>query len=127
VAITDIEHRYGRALLEGKTPAWHCRAGGRHVYVDEFGNAQYCHAQRGRLNKPIIDYTRQDMAEQGKKRKGCEQGCCVFCVYRASQVDNDLFGVVRSLLRGRRKGARYVPIGPVARPRLFLGDTQGGR
>jgi MoaA/NifB/PqqE/SkfB family radical SAM enzyme len=108
--ISYIEYEYGKELLTGGTPDWHCRAGARHVYVDEFGNAQYCASQRGRLNKPIIDYTRHDLEEQRKTKKGCEQGCSVFCVYRASRVDNDFPGVARAVLKSIRNRTVHLPL-----------------
>ena len=107
--ISYIEYEYGRELLEGKKPDWHCRAGARHVYVDEFGNAQYCASQRGRLNKPILEYTRKDIDEQRKLKKGCETGCSVFCVYRASKVDNDLPSVAKAVLKGVRNKTIQLP------------------
>ena len=56
--------------------------------MDEFGNVQFCSAQRGRLNKPIVDYTRRDLREQSRASKGCEAGCALLCAYRASALDN---------------------------------------
>jgi molybdenum cofactor biosynthesis enzyme MoaA len=109
--ISHIEYEYGKQLLNGGPKKdWRCRAGSRHIYVDEFGKAQYCASQRGRLNKPIVDYTMDDIREQGKTSKGCEDGCAVFCVYRASQVDNDPMGVARALLRSVRDRTISIPI-----------------
>ncbi|UCH83482.1 MAG: radical SAM protein [Candidatus Latescibacterota bacterium] len=107
--ISFIEQDYGRELLEGRTRDWHCRAGARHIYVDEFGMAQYCASQRGRLNKPIVDYTRDDIREQGSIKKGCEKGCSVFCVYRASLVDSDFPHVAKALLKSVRNSTLAVP------------------
>jgi molybdenum cofactor biosynthesis enzyme MoaA len=98
------EQAYGRRLLEGDRPRWKCRAGARYLYVDEYGNAQFCSAQRGRLEKPIADYTLDDLREHARTYKGCESGCAVFCAFRASQIDNDpavaLTALVRSVSRG---------------------------
>ena len=110
--ISHVEHEYGRELLGGKRRSWHCRAGSRHIYVDEFGNAQYCASQRGRLEKPIVKYTRADLREQSNKRKGCEKGCAVFCVYRASQVDNDLPSLAKALMKSVRRGTVTIPLLP---------------
>jgi len=107
--ISFIEEEYGKRLLEGRTTDWQCRAGGRHIYIDEFGMAQYCASQRGRLNKPIVDYTREDIREQSNTKKGCESGCSVFCVYRASLVDNDFPKVARALLKSVRNSTLAVP------------------
>jgi molybdenum cofactor biosynthesis enzyme MoaA len=108
--LSFIEYEYGKELLTGRTPDWHCRAGARHIYVDEFGNAQFCASQRGRLNKPILEYTRTDINEQRKTKKGCEKGCSVFCVYRASKVDNDLPAVAKALLKSIRNKTVHVPL-----------------
>jgi len=94
-----IGFEYGRKLLAGEMPAWKCRAGARSLYIDEFGNAQYCSAQMGRLNKPILEYSWNDVREQSRHRKGCESGCAVDCVFRASQIDNDKRALMRELLR----------------------------
>jgi molybdenum cofactor biosynthesis enzyme MoaA len=94
-----LDQAYGAELLSGKRPRWKCRAGSRFLYVDEFGNAQFCSAQRGRLNKPILEYTRQDLRAQGRTYKGCEEGCALLCVYRDSVLDNRPVHTIGSALR----------------------------
>lgn len=101
--ISYVEYEYGRELLTGAPRNWLCRAGARHIYVDEFGNAQFCASQRGRLNKPIVEYTRADMRKYGTEPKGCEDGCAVFCVFRASQLENDPVDLSKALLKSLRK------------------------
>lgn len=86
-ALTFAEYEYGCRLLQGERPNWVCQAGARFLYVDECGNVQFCSQQRGRLNKPITSYTREDIFMHYRQPKGCESGCAVFCVYRASLVD----------------------------------------
>lgn len=115
--ISFIEYEYGKELLEGGAPDWHCRAGARHVYVDEFGNAQYCASQRGRLEKPIVEYTRADIEEQRRTKKGCERGCSVFCVYRASKVDNDFPAVARAVIKSFRNHTVHLPFSRQSRSR----------
>jgi|SRR5690242_118934 len=83
-----LDQAYGTQLLEGQRPRWHCRAGSRFLYVDEFGKAQFCSAQRGRLDKPIIQYTRDDLRTYGRMSKGCEEGCALLCVYRGSVLED---------------------------------------
>jgi molybdenum cofactor biosynthesis enzyme MoaA len=107
--ISHIEYDYGKALLNGESRKWRCRAGSRHLYVDEFGNAQFCASQRGRLNKPIVDYTMDDIREHAKTTKGCEDGCAIFCVYRASQLDNDPIGVAKAVVRSVRDQTISIP------------------
>ncbi len=94
-----IEEGYGEQLLRGERPQWHCRAGSRFLYVDEFGNVQFCSAQRGRLGKPVLEYTWHDLRTHGKTHKGCEAGCSLLCHYRDSAVDNRPLHVAKSLVK----------------------------
>jgi len=94
-----LDQAYGAQLLGGQRPQWKCRAGSRFLYVDEFGKAQFCSAQRGRLNKPILEYTRQDLRAWGRTYKGCEEGCALLCVYRDSVLDNRPVRTIGSALR----------------------------
>jgi MoaA/NifB/PqqE/SkfB family radical SAM enzyme len=102
---SSIEYQYGKQLLEGKRPPWQCRAGARFFYVDEFGNVQFCSAQRGRLNKAVTEYTSKDVRTHARTPKGCEAGCSLFCVYRDSQIDNAPMSMIRAacqaILRNR--------------------------
>jgi len=95
-----VDYEYSRKLLEGKEPGWRCMAGARSLYVDEFGKVQFCASQRGRLDKPVVDYTWEDIRRHAKTDKGCESGCAVDCVFRASQVDNDKIGLLKALAKG---------------------------
>jgi len=106
-AISFVEYEYGRRLLLGQRPAWKCRAGARYLYVDEFGQAQFCSAQRGKLNKPISSYSRAEIRRQSGRHKGCESGCSIFCVYRASQVDNAPLALVGALVEMVVHGLRW--------------------
>jgi hypothetical protein len=101
-----IDYEYGRQLLRGQRPEWHCRAGARFLYVDEFGKVQLCSAQRGRLDKPVIEYGVEDLRLHRKTRKGCEAGCSLLCVYRDSQLDNLQFGLLRNAYRTLRAALR---------------------
>jgi len=98
-AFSYIEKEYGAQLLSGARPRWKCRAGSRFLYVDEFGNTQFCSAQRGRLNKPLATYTRHDIAEHAKTFKGCEDGCSLLCHYRDSSIDNRPFHAAASMIK----------------------------
>ena len=103
-ALSFIEREYGAALLRGARPKWQCRAGSRYLYVDEFGKVQFCSSQRGRLDKPIVEFGRADLDVHARTTKGCEAGCSIFCVYRVSQVDNApmhaLVAVAQAAIRG---------------------------
>lgn len=94
-----IEEEYGARLLAGERPAWHCRAGSRFLYVDEFGAVQFCSAQRGRLGTPLAEFTERDLAAHGRRHKDCEAGCSMLCHFRASAIDNDPALAARSLVK----------------------------
>lgn len=101
---THIDYSYNKKLLQGEQPSWKCRAGARYLYVDEFGKVQLCASQMGRLGKPIEEYSLEDISEQSKSYKGCEEGCSMGCAYRCSLVDNDKPEFVRAVLKGYQKG-----------------------
>ncbi len=101
---TYIDYGYNKKLLEGGSPSWKCRAGSRYLYVDEFGMVRLCSSQIVRPGKPVEEYTFEDMREQSKSYKGCEEGCSVGCAYRCSMVDNDRPAFVRAILKGYLKG-----------------------
>lgn len=101
---TFIDYAYNKKLLEGEEPSWKCRAGARYLYVDEFGNVELCASQRGRLGKPLADYTRDDLRAQSKTYKGCEEGCSVGCAFRCSAVDNSRLQFAASVVRGYFRG-----------------------
>lgn len=100
----SLDHDYGRQLLLGRRPQWHCRAGARFLYVDEHGKVQFCSAQRGRLGKPVTEYGVEDLRAHAATRKGCEEGCSLLCVYRNSQFDNAPASLVRDIYRTLRSG-----------------------
>src|SRR2546430_5370937 len=101
-----LDQDYGAELIAGRRPAWRCRAGSRFLYVDEFGLVQFCSAQRGRLNKPLADYTRRDLRAHARTYKGCERGRALLCVYRVSALDNRRLHAVASLVRMALRRAR---------------------
>jgi len=106
-----IEEKYGEQILAGNKPAWHCRAGSRFFYVDEFGNVEFCSSTRGKLKKPVLEYTEADLDEHRDSHKDCEAGCSMLCHFRASAIDNDPMLAGRSLVKmlfrkGPARGAR---------------------
>ncbi len=88
-SLMKADYIYGRKLLSGEKTQWKCRSGSRYLYIDEFGLVQYCSSQRNRLNKPLAEYTVQDLKAQSEKDKECEAGCSLLCVYRGSMIDNE--------------------------------------
>lgn len=75
-----------RLAREGKAD-FRCRAGGRYLYVDEFGEVHWCSQQRGVWSKPLLDYTWQDIRQQFHTLKTCAPTCTVGCVRTASRFD----------------------------------------
>ena len=104
---TFLDYEYGKKLLQGETPNWKCRAGARYLYVDEHGDVQLCASQLGRLGKPLLEYTKDDLREQANTAKGCEEGCSVGCAFRCSLLDNDKPAFVRAVLKGYLRGTMF--------------------
>ena len=124
---TYLDYEYGKKLLLGERPEWKCRAGARYLYVDEFGNVQLCASQLGRLGKPLHEYSANDLREQARTYKDCEEGCSVGCAYRCSLVDNDKPQFVKALVKGFVRGtlrdnSRRRPLPAGAHAGQVLGD-----
>jgi MoaA/NifB/PqqE/SkfB family radical SAM enzyme len=86
-----VFHRTGEGwerdmLLDGSSP-FRCRAGGRYLYVDEFGLVSYCSQRRGNPGISLLDYTGDDVEREFYRRKGCEAQCTIGCARRASAFD----------------------------------------
>jgi MoaA/NifB/PqqE/SkfB family radical SAM enzyme len=109
-----LERDYGARLLQGERPRWKCRAGSRFMYVDEWGKVQLCSAQRGRLGKPVVEYTRDDARRQHRAYKGCEGGCSLLCHYRDSSLDNQPLHTITSTLRQLARPQMPSPKTPVS-------------
>lgn len=73
-------------LRDGSAP-FKCRAGGRYLYVDEFGLVSYCSQRRGSPGIDLLDYTADDVEREFYTPKGCESRCTIGCVRRASAFD----------------------------------------
>jgi MoaA/NifB/PqqE/SkfB family radical SAM enzyme len=76
-----------REMLLGGTSPFKCRAGGRYLYVDEFGLVSYCSQRRGAPGIDLLDYTPDDVERGFYARKGCEARCTIGCARRASSFD----------------------------------------
>jgi MoaA/NifB/PqqE/SkfB family radical SAM enzyme len=73
-------------LKDGSSP-FKCRAGGRYLYVDEFGIVSYCSQRRGQPGIDLLDYTPDDVERAFYTPKGCEARCAIACARRASACD----------------------------------------
>jgi len=74
-------------VIRGLPNDWHCRAGGRFLYICEDGLVHYCSQQRGRPGIPLADYTREDVVREAARPKGCAPFCTISCVHQVSMVD----------------------------------------
>ncbi len=67
---------------------WHCRAGGRFLYVCEDGLVHYCSQQRGRPGIPLDQYTLDDIRREAARPKGCAPFCTISCVHQTAMLDD---------------------------------------
>lgn len=80
-------NRFQEAIADGRPNDWRCRAGGRYLYICEDGLVHYCSQQRGYPNKPIEQYSLEDIRREYKTEKGCAPHCTVSCVHQVSLFD----------------------------------------
>ncbi len=80
-------HAFQKNLMDAKPNEWRCRAGGRYLYICEFGLVHRCSQQRGQPGIPLLDYTRQDVAREFDTVKDCAPYCTLSCVHQASMFD----------------------------------------
>lgn len=74
-------------LIRGLPNDWHCRAGGRYLYICEDGLVHYCSQQRGHPGTPLSRYTLEDLDRQSNTVKPCAPYCTVSCVHRVALLD----------------------------------------
>ena len=74
-------------ISRGLPNDWHCRAGGRFLYVCEEGLVHYCSQQRGRPGIPLEDYTFEDLTRESARRKVCAPYCTISCVHQTAMLD----------------------------------------
>lgn len=75
-------------ISRGLPNAWHCRAGGRFLYICEDGLVHYCSQQRGRPGIPLEQYTADDIRRESARVKGCAPFCTISCVHQAAMLDD---------------------------------------
>jgi MoaA/NifB/PqqE/SkfB family radical SAM enzyme len=75
-------------ISRGVAHNWHCRAGGRFLYICEDGLVHYCSQQRGRPGIPLTEYTLQDLVREAARPKGCAPLCTVSCVHQTAMLDD---------------------------------------
>ena len=79
---------YRKRLVRHGAAPFKCRAGSRYLYIDEFGNVNWCSQTRTVWSKPLTNYTRKDLREQFYTYKSCNESCTLGCARSASQLDN---------------------------------------
>jgi MoaA/NifB/PqqE/SkfB family radical SAM enzyme len=84
----DILHfsNYEKKLLDDGECPFNCRAGSSYLYVDEFGNVNWCSQKRGVFQKPLMDYTFDDLKEQFHTPKECSKRCTLGCARKLSSL-----------------------------------------
>ena len=78
-----FQENIGRGLSND----WHCRAGGRFVYICEEGLVHYCSQQRGRPGIPLDKYTVEDIRREAARPKACAPFCTISCVHQTAMLD----------------------------------------
>jgi MoaA/NifB/PqqE/SkfB family radical SAM enzyme len=86
-------------ISRGLPNQWHCRAGGRFLYVCEDGLVHYCSQQRGHPGIPLENYTVEDIRRESSQPKGCAPFCTISCVHQTAMLD-DFREKPRETLRG---------------------------
>ncbi len=76
------------AIANGQPNDWRCRAGGRYLYICEFGLVHYCSQQRGYPGVPLAEYGRADVEREFLTEKGCAPNCTISCVHQVSYIDH---------------------------------------
>ncbi len=79
--------RFQRNISEGRANRWHCRAGGRFLYICEDGLVHYCSQQRGHPAIPLERYTVEDLQREAAREKTCAPYCTVSCVHQTAMLD----------------------------------------
>jgi MoaA/NifB/PqqE/SkfB family radical SAM enzyme len=79
---------FQKNLIQGFPNAWHCRAGGRYLYICEDGLVHYCSQQRGHPGIPLAQYTGEDLERESNTIKPCAPFCTISCVHRVALLDN---------------------------------------
>lgn len=79
--------RFQRNIARGLPNEWHCRAGGRFLYICEDGLVHYCSQQRGRPGIPLAQYTHDHLKGEAARPKPCTPFCTVSCVHQTAMLD----------------------------------------
>ena len=93
----EVEQRIGRPAREARdyrarligagSAPFHCRAGARYLYVDEFGSAHWCSQTQSVFARDLMDYDYAELRRQFHAEKSCNATCTVGCARTASAYD----------------------------------------
>jgi MoaA/NifB/PqqE/SkfB family radical SAM enzyme len=75
-------------ISRGVATDWHCRAGGRFLYICEDGLVHYCSQQRGHPGIPLESYTLEDIRRESARPKACAPFCTISCVHQTAMLDD---------------------------------------
>ena len=81
-------NHFQEAIANGQPNDWRCRAGGRYLYICEFGLVHYCSQQRGYPGVPVAEYMRADVQREFLTEKSCAPNCTISCVHQVSYIDH---------------------------------------
>ena len=81
-------NHFQEAIANGQPNDWRCRAGGRYLYICEFGLVHYCSQQRGYPGVPLAEYGRADVKREFLTEKSCAPNCTISCVHQVSYIDH---------------------------------------
>jgi hypothetical protein len=105
--------RFQRNIARGLPNQWHCRAGGRFLYICEDGLVHYCSQQRGSPGIPLEKYTRDDLRREAQRVKECAPLCTISCVHQTAMLDdfreNPREVLAQMIERRRERDAVYWP------------------
>ena len=74
-------------IIRGVPNHWHCRAGGRFLYICENGLVHRCSQRRGLPAVPLDAYSAADLAREADRPKTCAPFCTVSCVHQVALLD----------------------------------------
>ncbi len=81
-------NHFQEAIANGQPNDWRCRAGGRYLYICEFGLVHYCSQQRGYPGVPLSGYRTADVKREFLTEKSCSPNCTISCVHQVSYIDH---------------------------------------
>ena len=84
----DYYNQFQKNLVRGLPNQWHCRAGGRYLYICEDGLVHYCSQQRGHPAIPLASYALEDLERESKAVKSCAPYCSISCVHQVAALDD---------------------------------------